>query len=271
MDKGDLIVGIGAIRANKKEGQHFLVNKSVAEQEAKYGEGMRVLELGPGLGTLTDELCKNAKEVVAVEKDPRLFEHLKENLERKNLKLIHGDFFDIEQSSIGKVDIMISNIPYNLSSKVLGWLGTAGIPALLCVQKEFAEHMCAHPGSRSYSRLSVMSSLRFRIYSVRNVPSSDFKPKPNVDSAIIYMTPKNSSIDQRSESIITMLMNHKKKTVRNALIDSKQALGTGKEEIDKIMSSSPYKTMRPFQLEPYQILEVADEVASKLRKSLPSH
>jgi 16S rRNA (adenine1518-N6/adenine1519-N6)-dimethyltransferase len=254
---------VTGIWANKREGQHFLVDREIAAIEAGYASGMRALEMGAGLGMLTEELCKRAARVVAVEKDSRLCEMLRERLSYKNLELIEGDFFEMAPETLGKVDIMVSNIPYALSSKVISWLGQARIPALLCVQREFAEHMCAKPGSRSYSRLSVLASLRFRVYIVRNVPSSCFHPRPRVDSALVYMTEKNVDIGEKAEGIITMLMNHKKKTVRNALADSEKELGLGRNEIDKLLLHNKNRGARVFQLNPDEILGIAREVAAR--------
>lgn len=248
--------------AKKKEGQHFLVDRNIAQLEAAYANGLRVIEVGAGLGMLTEELCKKAKDVIAVEKDVRLFEKLEASLNHKNLKLICSDFFDLDFDEIGKIDMMVANIPYSLSSKIVGWLGAMQMPAVLCVQKEFAGHMSAKPGSRSYSRLSVMSSLRFKIYNVRAVPAGDFYPPPKVDSAIVYIVPKNKKIGEDVAEVITMIMNHKKKTVRNAIIDSEAELGLTKEQVDKIIGGTDYAKIRPVHLEPEKILEIAEKVVS---------
>lgn len=251
--------------ANKREGQHFLIDKSIAEIEAKYAEGRVVLEMGPGMGILTEALCKTAKRVIAVEKDKTLFERLEYTILSKNLTLLNKDFFDLEEKEIEKAEIMISNIPYKLSSKVIFWLGAKGMPAVLCIQKEFAEHMTASPGSKSYSRLSVESGLRFKVYRVREVPPTCFHPRPHVDSEIVYLVPKAVKISKGADTIIAALMSHKKKTLRNALIDSSRSLGMEKSVMAGIAGELKDSKTRPLHMEPQALLEVAMLVAEKIR------
>lgn len=251
--------------ANKKEGQHFLIDKSIAEIEATYGEGRQVLEMGPGMGILTEALCQKAKKVIGVEKDKGLFERLEFTLTFDNLKLINKDFFELDDKEIGKSEIMISNIPYKLSSKVVGWLGEKQMPAVLCIQKEFADHMVAAPGSKSYSRLSVESALRFRVYRVREVPRTCFHPKPHVESEIIYLIPKKVEISKKTDVVITALMNHKKKTLRNAIKDSSKELKIEKSIVDSLLEKVEHGETRPFHMEPEMILKTAQSIADKIQ------
>lgn len=103
----------GEIRSKRALGQVFLVNQRIAEAEAAHAYDKVVLEIGPGTGMLTRELCKNAKRVIAVEKDSSLYEILKSEMGFANLVLINGDFFSMSNKKLGfgKVDIVISNIP----------------------------------------------------------------------------------------------------------------------------------------------------------------
>ena len=174
----------GAFRPRRSLGQNFLVSREIAVMEAKYAKGMSVLELGPGKGILTRELCKTAKRVIAIEKDARLAGMLAAEIKNEKLTLMAADFFSTDFEALGRIDIMVSNIPYNLSSSVIYWLCDRKMPALICVQKEFAEHMTAKPGTRDYSKLSVMSSLSFNAHRVRDVPAGCFYPKPRVDPAL---------------------------------------------------------------------------------------
>lgn len=253
---------INEIGARRREGQCFLVDKSIAQMEANYAKGMRVVELGAGLGILTRELCAAASHVLAVEKDRRLFQRLSGELEADNLTLVNADFFELEIER-KEIDLMVSNIPYNLSSKVISWLGDARIPAVLCVQKEFAEHMVAIPSTRSYSRLSVEASLRFGVHHIRDIAPTSFYPTPKVSSSLIYIVPKRIEIAQGSNSVIRMIMNHKKKTLRNALLDSSGELGLEREEIKRIAASTGADSVRVFTMTPEQILEVANKVSSQ--------
>ena len=133
------------LRPRKELGQSFLTNRSVAVMEAEHAHGKRVLELGPGYGILTRELCRYADRVVAVELDKDLFRMLKHEMAYENLKLISGDFFEVAEGELElkTTDIMISNVPYSLSSRIIEFLVEHRMQAVLCLQKEFVEHMLA--------------------------------------------------------------------------------------------------------------------------------
>jgi 16S rRNA (adenine1518-N6/adenine1519-N6)-dimethyltransferase len=252
---------------SKKLGQNFLVNKRVAVAEAMHAYGKAVLEIGPGYGILTEELVKRAKHVIAVEKDHFLYSLLSTKLRKKNLELIEGDFFKVESSlKTNDIDIVISNIPYNLSSKVIEWLALNKKEALLCMQKEFIEHMLAVSGSKKYSKLSVYAQLSFSMTKLMDVPRGNFRPMPKVNSALIYLKPKNKEISGDGLLVIGMLMQHKKKELKNAIVDSAKQLGLSKEEAAKLSSMLANKEKRVFKMSPDELLSTANEIL-KLRKS----
>lgn len=250
---------IDAIGPRRREGQCFLVNSSVAAFEAGYARGLSVLEMGPGLGILTKELCAVARHVTAIEKDIRLFERLRVELPLANLSLINADFLESDMEALGEFDIMVSNIPYNLSSRVVSWLWDNRMPALLCVQREFAEHMVAKPGTPSYSRLSVMSSLLFSVHSVRRVGAGEFYPVPRVDSELVYMVPKKAGLPDLTADVIRLIMNHKKKRLRNAIIDSASEFGASKARAREAADAMRMRDRRPFQMSPMEILDASKE------------
>jgi len=194
---------------SKKLGQNFLVNKRVAVAEAMHAYDKAVLEIGPGYGILTEELVKRAKHVIAIEKDHFLYSLLSTKLRKKNLELIEGDFFKVENSlKTNDIDIVISNIPYNLSSKVIEWLALNKKEALLCMQKEFIEHMLALSGSKKYSKLSVYAQLSFSMTKLMDVPRGNFRPMPKVNSALIYLKPKNREISGDGLLVISLSLIH---------------------------------------------------------------
>jgi 16S rRNA (adenine1518-N6/adenine1519-N6)-dimethyltransferase len=254
------------VRASKKLGQHFLINPEVAKAEARYAEGKRVVEMGPGLGILTDALCSVSKNVVAVERDRKVFELLRENISAPNLKLINADFFDIDYKELGNPEIMVSNIPYNLSSKTIGWLAEHGTEAVLCLQKEFVEHMLAEPDTRDYSKLSVITRLQFNVSHVLDVPLKDFYPVPNVNSIVAHIKPKQHLIEPDALSIIGAIMSHKKKKVRNAINDARSALSIDPKEARKLSDSVPFANERLFKLEPEKIMEIVYSIKEFKRR-----
>ncbi len=246
-------------------GQVFLVSPHIAEIEAAHAIGKNVLEIGPGQGILTRALLRNARLVVGVEKDRGLYSALKMSIASKKLKLLHMDFFDAtdEELQLGKVDIVISNVPYSLSSRIIGWLAEKRMQAVLCLQKEFVDHMLAEPDTREYSNISVTTALCFRVTKIMEVGRNNFRPVPLVDSSIIYMKPLHGMPGREELKIIAAMMQHKKKTVRNALIDSSWSLGIEKGEMVKIADAVRNNGGRVFKLAPSELLELSREVIKR--------
>ena len=259
----ELIKGMHPI---KRLGQNFLINNGVAKTEANFGIDRTVIELGPGFGMLTKELCKVAERVLSIEKDRRLYEFLEENIKSRKLELVNEDFFKVRSAKLKGADIMISNIPYNLSSKVIGWLGSAQMPGVLCLQKEFVNHMLAKPPSDNYSKLSVFCGLQFNITYIMDIPQNNFYPEPKVGSALVYLKPKKLKIKKKSMEVLSFLMMHKKKKLRNALLDSVRLIGVDKESVAAIIPGIPNVDKRPFQLSPEQLLEISDYISKELDK-----
>jgi 16S rRNA (adenine1518-N6/adenine1519-N6)-dimethyltransferase len=219
---------------------------------------------------LTHELCRNAESVVAVEIDRNLFSALsREGI--TNLRLVNKDFFRASDGElgIGKVDIMISNVPYDLSSKVIDFIISRRLEAVLYLQKEFVERMTASPGTRNYSRLSVMSQLCLSITKIMDVGRGNFEPVPKVDSALVYLKPKSSAISDVEKEAIALLMQHKKKTVRNALLDSLRHLDGGREAAGALAKDLAERNERVFKLSPEELLSLAKRIGPSLRSMAP--
>ncbi len=247
-------------------GQVFLVSPHIAEIEAAHAVEKNVLEIGSGPGILTKALLKNAKLVVSVEKDYNLYTAMKSNITSKKLRLIHKDFFDAtdEELQLDRIDIMISNIPYSISSRVIGWLAEKSMQAVLCLQKEFVDHMLAEPDTRNYSNLSVTTSLCFRVTRMMDVKRTNFRPVPMVDSSIIYMKPLQEMPGREELRIIAAMMQHKKKTVRNALIDSHSNLKVDKRMMTEIADGMKMKAERIFKLTPQELLDLSKEILKSI-------
>ena len=257
---------IKSMRVHKRLGQNFLIDDNVAKAEAAHCSGQRVVELGSGIGILTKKVCEEAKSVVAVEIDPELCNFLDSELKFENLKLINSDFFKVDFSKFGKIDMLASNVPYNLSSKLLMWLSSKGIPAVLCLQKEFVSRMKAQPGSRDYSRLSVFASLQFEVLEIMDVPAQSFYPVPRVDSEVVYLKSKRAGVDKESFRIISLIMEHKNRKLRNAIEDASSELKIGKGEARKIGDSLIEKDIRPSKMQPMHLLSIARKLSDKLQK-----
>jgi 16S rRNA (adenine1518-N6/adenine1519-N6)-dimethyltransferase len=229
--------------------QNFLVDERVLSREASLCEpsGKTVLEIGPGFGFLTRLLAAaGAKKVIAVEKDARLIPILERELSAfPNVELVNADFLECGLGA----EVVASNVPYSVSSPILFKLaGMRFSRAVLCLQKEFVERMAARPGTREYSRLSLASQAAFRLERFGRVPSSAFHPAPEVDSAIIRVSPTGNALSGAEENMARLLFMHRKKTVRAALSDSHRALGIGKEEARAASESSGLAHKRVFTL-----------------------
>ncbi len=232
---------------NKALGQCFLEDKNILTIEAKLSnvEGKNVLEIGPGDGRLTSALlAQNPTKIIAVEMDHRYVSLMRERfIDEPRVTVIESDILELEIEKVNpkpegagkderRIDVVIGNIPYYISSDIIFTIKDWPIErAILMVQKEFARKMVAKPGDDNYGRLSVTSQLAFDVKFERLVPRHLFRPKPRVDSAIIRLKPTGFHMDAMQENVIRSIFQHRNKTIRNALTDSKLF---GPEDIAKL-------------------------------------
>jgi 16S rRNA (adenine1518-N6/adenine1519-N6)-dimethyltransferase len=224
--------------AKKKFGQNFLVNEDTLNkivESAKISEHETVIEIGPGLGTLTVELLKQAKLVLAIEKDQSLVNFLRKEFKPvKNVKIIHADILEWLNTenlrslgSDGKYKV-VANIPYNITSvlirKFLENNSEQRLTAMiLMVQKEVAERICAKAGNSERGMLTVMTEFYADAKIIEIVKKDSFWPVPDVDSAIIEIVPKNDNvlnkkIDQTSFfRIVKIGFSQKRRQIHNTL------------------------------------------------------
>ena len=256
----DYFKTIKAIKPKKRFGQNFLINRHIAEFEAEFGINKNIIEIGPGLGILTRELLKKARNVIAIEKDITMYLILKQEfINEKKLHLINKDVFNINWDEIEKQDIIISNIPYNMSSRMLDLIASLKIDGVFCLQKEFVDHMQAQEGTNKYSMLSVFSKLQFDIKILKRINANNFYPIPKVNSAIIYIKFKNK-IDHEILHIISLIMIHKKKNLKNALLDSAYELKLEKKNINLFVEKCTYSNQKVFKISPNNLVEIANKI-----------
>lgn len=191
----------------KKElGQHWLQDRLILAdiaEAADIHETDTVLEIGPGLGTLTSELLKRAEKVVAVEFDPDLARKLPGQFPGKNLEVIHQDILQFDLSVLPQNYVVVANVPYYITSKIVQKLMTADHKpriAVLLVQKEVAERIAARPGDMSI--LAIAAQVYAEASLDIEVPREFFTPPPKVDSQVVVLTtrrqPLVSSADERA-------------------------------------------------------------------------
>lgn len=221
-------------RFSKSLGQNFLTaqwvpDRIAAECGADFSNG--VLEIGPGIGCLTQELAKRAGKVVAVELDKALFPVMEETLTGfLNIELVHGDILKIDISALcaekfaGMTVHACANLPYYITSPVIAALieCRAFESITVMVQKEVAERICAPAGTSDYSAFSVFVQYYTEPKILFEVPSNCFVPKPKVDSAVLHLTPrKQPAVTPRDEtlffSVVRAAFNQRRKTLANAV------------------------------------------------------
>ncbi|MCL6571785.1 MAG: 16S rRNA (adenine(1518)-N(6)/adenine(1519)-N(6))-dimethyltransferase RsmA [Bacillus sp. (in: Bacteria)] len=183
-------------------GQNFLIDTNILKKIvsfAELNENSGVIEIGPGIGALTEQLARNSKKVVAVEIDQRLLPILKDTLSPyENVKVIHQDMLEadvqkiIDEEFIETDDVMVvANLPYYVTTPIIMKLLEEHIPirGIVCMlQKEVAERISAKPGTKDYGSLSIAVQYYTEAETVMIVPKTVFVPQPNVDSAVIRLT-----------------------------------------------------------------------------------
>jgi 16S rRNA (adenine1518-N6/adenine1519-N6)-dimethyltransferase len=254
-----------------KRGQNFLVDDGVLSYEAECADvrGNSVLEIGAGDGRLTRKLlAAGAGHVTAIELDPRLARKLRIAFAAaRRVRVVEGDFLEFDESArFGRI---AGNIPYYITSPILLKLSRMKFGrALLCVQKEVAARMAAEPGSGQYGRLSVFSQLCFSVEVLALVERTAFSPAPKVDSCIISLERTGFSMGECEEKAIGALFSHKKKSVKNAVVDARRALfgSDSKAMAAQAAQTLKYAGRKAFTLAPLEALEVARQLCSMRRE-----
>lgn len=263
------------ITLNKNLGQNYLIDKNKRNQIINFGNINKddvVLEIGTGIGTLTIEIAKRAKKVIAIEQDTDICSILKKRLKDEkidNVELINDDALSVDFPKFNKI---ISNLPYQISSPItFKFLNYDFDLAVLMYQKEFAERMNGEVGSKNYSRLSAMLYFKCNVEKLTEVSAESFIPKPKVDSTVVKLTPKENEIDEidfKTYSDFTKaLFQHRNKKIRNALIDSRHIIsGIDKKVLKKRLNAieddelNGYLSRRVITLTPEEILYVSREL-----------
>ena len=222
----------------KKFGQNFLIDSGIVEKivrESGVTKDDFVLEIGPGIGTMTQLLCENAREVAAVEIDTKLIPILAETLsEYNNVTVINEDILKVDinrlamEKNHGKPIKVVANLPYYITTPIIMGLFESHVPIdsiTIMVQKEVADRMQTGPGSKDYGALSLAVQYYARPEIVLNVPPECFMPRPNVGSAVIRLVRHSKCpVDVKDEAlmfkIIRASFNQRRKTLANGLNNS---------------------------------------------------
>lgn len=233
----------------KKFGQNFLVDANILKKIISAAEVTKedcVLEIGPGIGTMTQYLCENAREVIAVEIDKKLIPILQNDTlsSYNNVTLINDDILKVDINAIvqeknnGKPIKVVANLPYYITTPIIMGLFEKKVPLesiTVMVQKEVAQRMQVGAGTKDYGALSLAVQYYAKPEMMMTVPASCFIPKPNVDSAVIRLThydnpPVSVKDEKKMFDIIHAAFNQRRKTLVNSL-NNAAGLDINKEEV----------------------------------------
>ncbi|WP_094227010.1 16S rRNA (adenine(1518)-N(6)/adenine(1519)-N(6))-dimethyltransferase RsmA [Methanolobus psychrotolerans] len=252
--------------------QHFLIDERVLDrivEAANIKPDETILEIGAGIGNLTERLIEKAAHVIAIERDTELVDVLKDRLgHSEKLTIIHADVLDVDFPPFDKV---VSNLPYSISSEITFKLFKYDFKlGILMYQYEFAQRLVAHANSEDYSRLSVNANYFADTSIIMKIPRGAFSPPPEVLSAVVEIKPRPADFEVLDEKyfldFVTAVFGQRRKKMRNSIIRNKQLLGI--EDMKEFIHELPQKMLdkRPENLGPEQFAELANMMFTHKQK-----
>lgn len=228
------IIDLYDFKFKKSLGQNFLIDKNFVDKIIDIAdiENENVLEIGPGIGTITYEMAKTAKKVLAVEIDENLIPILQQNLEEfSNVKVINQDILKVDLKKLIEEEFnnqsfkVVSNLPYYITTPIIELLITSNFPCqdmTIMVQKEVAQRMVASANDKDYSSLSVFVKFYSNAKILVNLPKTVFMPQPKIDSSILNLKLRiyDENVDQKKLfNLVRAGFNKRRKTILNSLSD----------------------------------------------------
>ncbi len=260
------------LKANKSLGQNFLINEQIIDdivKVANVNEDDLIIEIGPGLGSLTSKLADNAKKVVAIELDQNMIEILKERFSLyKNVEIIHGDIMKVDLKEIigeeKKVKI-VANLPYYITTPIVMKLLEENLKMesiTVMVQKEVGERFCAIPGGKEYGAITVSINYYSDSKIVLDVPKDNFNPVPEVDSCVVQLKLKENHIELRDKKLffrlIKIAFSQRRKNIGNSLT----GIGMTKQEVKEMLEALSLDiNLRAENLSINQYAQIANYIA----------
>ena len=260
---------MGLVKPKKFLGQHFLKDLSIAKDIADTVDecpGLPILEVGPGMGVLTQFLMEKGREVKVVELDFESVAYLRENFPALEGNIIEDDFLKLKLEKLfdGRPFVLTDNYPYNISSQIFFKMLDYKDLIPCCtgmIQKEVAERIAAGPGSKTYGILSILIQAWYKVEYLFTVHEHVFNPPPKVKSAVIRMTrneTKELGCNERLfKLIVKTTFNQRRKTLRNSI---SSILEKGNP-----LSNDPVFNKRPEQLSVQEFIELTNRVETALK------
>lgn len=262
------------VRAKKYLGQHFLIDKNIAKDivdSLKATNLDRILEIGPGMGVLTNYLLENKNfETYVIEIDHESVDYLHKNIPQLEDRIIEGDFLkmDLAAEVSTKPFAVIGNMPYNISSQIFFKVleNKELIPEVVCMlQKEVAQRISSGPGSRAYGILSVFLQAWYNIEYLFSVPEYVFDPPPKVQSAVIRLTANGRTELGCDEKlffkVVKQAFNQRRKMLRNSI----KSFSPRIEELDAVLL-----TRRPEQLSVEEFIDLTNNIEKLMTTAEPT-
>ena len=256
-------LGFFGLTPNKGLGQNFLADEAVRDAliDAMQVDGLPVLEIGPGLGALTEGLLMRAKAVAAVEKDAAMVRVLKETLSSPRLILVEGDILKTDIAALhqtlgGGPLAVAGNLPYYITTPIVLMLLKCPLPITsmtLMLQQEAAERFLVKPGDRVYGPLTVAAQCGYEVEEVIKLPPSAYYPQPDVHSAVVRLVSKGAPLPEGFLSFLQSAFAMRRKTLLNNLLSA----GYSRETIRKALQDANLpESVRAEALEPGALLSL---------------
>ena len=256
------------VKAKKNLGQHFLTDKNIAREivdRLKASNLSRILEIGPGMGVLTNFLLENKYyETYVIEIDHESVDYLHKHFPQLENRIIEGDFLKLDLASdfSDQPFALIGNLPYNISSQIFFKVleNKELVPEIVCMlQKEVAKRICSGPGSKVYGILSVFLQAWYNIEYLIDVPEYVFDPPPKVQSAVIRLTANGRTELGCNETlfrkVVKQAFNQRRKMLRNSI----KSFSPRIEELDAVLL-----TRRPEQLSVAEFIDLTNSIEKLL-------
>ncbi len=236
----------------KKFGQNFLIDENTLDlivDNAQVNCNDYILEIGPGVGSLTQRLCHLGKEVVAFEIDNSLVKILETEIKADNFRLVHDDFMKVnleEMLDENRVYKVVANLPYYITTPILFKLIEEKVQIssmYVMMQKEVGERLSARQNTKQYNALTVIMQTFYDVQIVQEILRNSFMPAPNVDSVVVELKKKDRAYNQKFADFVKLFFKYKRKNLRNNL------KGLDLEKMERILKQYDYNlTLRAEQI-----------------------
>ena len=247
-------------RPNKKLDQYFIIDKKVIEEVVSLLELKKedvLLEVGAGTGFLTKEIVSKVSKTIIVEKDIKMIDVIKKEIDLNNTEIINKDFLETNIKEM-KINKIVSFVPYSISQEFIYKILNIA-PAVLVLQKEFAEKLIAFEGCENYNAISVLVQYYSHTKIKKIISKGSFFPKPNCESAIVVITPKKDVVySEKFNKFVKTIFRYSKKDLKKAISLSFSEININESKIKNIKEENLKTKVK--QLTPKQIKEIFENI-----------